>query len=67
MQANPVHVYLIGGIEPSLVIGDYEVARSCLRIDLGSGVLQMMRNMLHARSNGHGAVLLGKQIYVVGG
>ena len=38
-----------------------------MRVDLRSGVLDKMDNMRHRRSERHGVVLLGKQIYVVGG
>ena len=37
-----------------------------MRVDLRSGVLKKMNDMLHARSD-YGFALLGKQIYVVGG
>ena len=68
MQANSFHVYIIGGHcgYSSLVCGEYDVERSCLRVDLTSGVLKKMNNMRHAHDL-HSVVLLGKQIYVIAG
>ena len=69
VQVNCDHVYIIGGDEygPSLIVGKYDNPRSCLKIDLESGLLQKMKNMRHARDFGHSVILLGKQIYVVAG
>ena len=59
VQVNRFHVYIIGGFYPSLVCGEYDVARSCLRVDLGSGLLERMNDMLHAR-NAHAIAFIGK-------
>ena len=67
VQANRTHVYIIGGYGPSLRSCEYDVARSCLRVHLETGILEIMQEMKHARSNGFGVALLGKDIVAVGG
>ena len=45
VQVNRSQVYIIGGIYPSLMGRVYDVARSCLRVDLETGILEKMKDM----------------------
>ena len=69
VQATCNKVYIIGGHKnkPSLLTTEYDVERSCLRVDLMSGLLEKMPDMQNSRRYGHGLNVFGKHVYVVGG
>ena len=69
MQVNSEQVYIIGGsnYRPSLICSKYDVARSCLRVNLVTGVLLVMENMRESRSDELGVSMLGNKVYAVGG
>ena len=67
-QVSSGEIYIIGGNQdyPSLVAREYEVNRSCIRVNIQSGVLALMASMGHGRWL-HDTCAVGHYIFVVGG
>jgi len=61
-------LYVIGGYEycPSLVAREYDVPRSCLRVNLSNGELTQQRDMTDGRFS-FAICNIGQQIFIFGG
>ena len=68
VQVSHNQIILVGGSQsrPSLLTYEYDVARSCLLIDLSSGIVSEMSQMTHGRYY-HGVANIGKYVYAVAG
>ena len=68
VQVNRYHLFVLGGSQgyPSLLTRDYDVPRSCIRVDLNGGKAKQMRNMLSERLL-FSVCVIGHKIYVIGG
>jgi len=68
VQVNQRVIYLIGGDgrKPSLPDREYDVWRSCIKVDIISGVFELKTRLTQRRS-AFGVCLIGKLIYAVGG
>lgn len=69
IQVNNVDVMVIGGTKykPSLLTRDYDVMRSCLKLNLVTGRVTLMTPMVRGRSHSHSICLAANCVYVVGG
>ena len=67
-QINNEEIYIIGGNQdyPSLVARPYDVQRSCLRVNIKTGLLTVMSEMFNQRWL-HDTCSIGHYIFVVGG
>ena len=68
IQINNTQIYVIGGRpeSPSLLTHDYDVWRSCLRVDLESATVEERASLVTGRCF-HAVVSLGNYIFVLGG
>jgi len=68
VQVNKRVIYLVGGDarKPSFPDRQYDVLRSCIKVDIISGVFELKTQMSHRRS-AFGVCVIGKLIYLVGG
>ena len=60
------HIYVIGGCHPSLLARDYNILKSCLQIDISTGILTQKKDMLSGRTS-FGICPIGKRIWLLGG
>ena len=68
VQVNKQNLYVLGGRmhSPVLLSRDYPVMKSCLKVDLDTGVLEEMAEMIEGRFE-FGICYVNHRIYVVGG
>ena len=66
VQTNKETIYVIGGREKTLLARDYNIPRSCFKINTFTGEITQQANLVTGRCYS-GLYNIGNQIYVVGG